>query len=77
LNEICTHIADIDYETIITYPGRLRRDGDRKEARSADASSKRNPTQEKIDQLNDFRRSLRGRNARLTGAKPKKADREA
>ncbi len=21
LNEICTHIADIDYETIITYPG--------------------------------------------------------
>ena len=27
LNSVCTHIADIDYETIITYTGTLRRDG--------------------------------------------------
>jgi len=27
LNSVCTHIADIDYETIITYT-RLRRHGD-------------------------------------------------
>ncbi len=27
LNSVCTHIADIDYQTIITYTGRIRRHG--------------------------------------------------
>jgi ATPase subunit of ABC transporter with duplicated ATPase domains len=54
LNEICTHIADIDYETIITYPGgyddMIRAKGQvrtKVEQQNADR-------QKKIEQLQDF-----------------------
>ncbi|MBS2024667.1 MAG: ATP-binding cassette domain-containing protein [Deltaproteobacteria bacterium] len=54
LNEICTHIADIDYETIITYPGNyddmVRAKADvrvRMESENADKMKRR-------EQLQDF-----------------------
>jgi ATPase subunit of ABC transporter with duplicated ATPase domains len=54
LNEICTHIADIDYETIITYPGgyddMVRAKGQvRSKVEQENAERKK-----KIDQLQDF-----------------------
>ena len=54
LNAICTHIADIDYETIITYPGgyddMVRQKGQvRSRVESENAEKKK-----KIDQLQDF-----------------------
>ena len=54
LNAICTHIADIDYETIITYPGgyddMVRQKGQvRSRVESENAEKKK-----KIAQLQDF-----------------------
>jgi ATPase subunit of ABC transporter with duplicated ATPase domains len=54
LNEICTHIADIDYETIITYPGCyddmvMAKSQVRGRVEQENAERKK-----KIDQLNDF-----------------------
>jgi ATPase subunit of ABC transporter with duplicated ATPase domains len=54
LNEICTHIADIDYETIITYPGGyddmvIAKSQVRGRVEQENAERKK-----KIDQLNDF-----------------------
>ena len=54
LNAICTHIADIDYETIITYPGgyddMVRHKGQvRSRVESENAEKKK-----KISQLQDF-----------------------
>ena len=41
LNNVCTHIADIDYETIITYTRRLRRHGHGEDADALDDRSRR------------------------------------
>ncbi len=54
LNEICTHIADIDYETIITYPGSyddmvMAKSQVRGKVEQENAERKK-----KIDQLSDF-----------------------
>jgi ATPase subunit of ABC transporter with duplicated ATPase domains len=54
LNEICTHIADIDYETIIVYPGCyddmvMAKSQVRERVEQENAERKK-----KIDQLNDF-----------------------
>jgi ATPase subunit of ABC transporter with duplicated ATPase domains len=54
LNEICTHIADIDYETIIVYPGCyddmvMAKSQIRGRVEQENAERKK-----KIDQLNDF-----------------------
>jgi ATPase subunit of ABC transporter with duplicated ATPase domains len=55
LNNVCTHIADIDYETIITYTGRLRRHGRWRRRRRGRPSKAQNEQREKkIAQLNDF-----------------------
>ena len=43
LNAICTHIADIDYQTDHHLHRRLRRHGDGQERRSARGSSRRTP----------------------------------
>jgi ATPase subunit of ABC transporter with duplicated ATPase domains len=54
LNEICTHIADIDYETIITYPGNyddmIRNKGQVRNKIEQENSER----QKKIEQLQDF-----------------------
>jgi ATPase subunit of ABC transporter with duplicated ATPase domains len=54
LNAICTHIADIDYESIITYPGGYdqmvrQKAGVRSRVESENAEKKK-----KIEQLRDF-----------------------
>ena len=54
LNEICTHIADIDYETIIVYPGSydemvMAKSQVRSRVEAENADKKK-----KIDQLKDF-----------------------
>jgi ATPase subunit of ABC transporter with duplicated ATPase domains len=54
LNAICTHIADIDYETIITYPGgyddMVRQKG---QVRSR-VESENEEKKKKVEQLRDF-----------------------
>ena len=77
LNRICTHIADIDYETIIVYPGgyddMVRAKGqvrNKIESENAERSKK-------IAQLQDFVARFSRRHARLAGAEPKEADRAA
>ena len=55
LNDVCTHIADIDYETIITYTGGY---DDmvlaKTQIRSRDRSPSNAQREKKIAQLNDF-----------------------
>jgi ATPase subunit of ABC transporter with duplicated ATPase domains len=54
LNDICTHIADIDYETIITYPGNYD-DMVRTKAAVRDRQMQQNSAREKkISDLKDF-----------------------
>ena len=54
LNSVCTHIADIDYETIITYTGDLRRHGRRQNAGSFTDRIQNAQREKKIAQLNEF-----------------------
>jgi ATPase subunit of ABC transporter with duplicated ATPase domains len=55
LNAVCTHIADIDYETHHRLPGQLRRDGDDEEPGARLASSRRTPSaRRRSSQLQDF-----------------------
>ena len=55
LNAVCTHIADIDYETIITYNGGYDDMVMQKVSPSAPASRSQNEERtKKIEQLNDF-----------------------
>lgn len=54
LNEICTHIADIDYETIITYPGGYD-DMVRAKGQVRGKIEQQNAErQKKVEQLQDF-----------------------
>ena len=54
LNEICTHIADIDYETIISYVGNYDDMVIFKSENRSRVESENSDKQKKILQLNDF-----------------------
>jgi ATPase subunit of ABC transporter with duplicated ATPase domains len=54
LNSVCTHIADIDYETIITYPGNYDAMVDTKMAVRSRAEDENKSKEKKISQLNEF-----------------------
>jgi len=54
LNNVCTHIADIDYETIITYNGGYDDMVLQKTAVRSRLESQNEPREKKIEQLNDF-----------------------
>lgn len=54
LNAICTHIADIDYETVITYPGNYDSMLVTKTAVRSRAEDENKAKEKKISQLKDF-----------------------
>ncbi|MHB8873056.1 MAG: ribosomal protection-like ABC-F family protein [Myxococcaceae bacterium] len=54
LNSICTHIADIDYEAIITYPGGYDEMVMQKSQMRSRIESENSEKQKKIAQLQDF-----------------------
>jgi ATPase subunit of ABC transporter with duplicated ATPase domains len=54
LNEICTHIADIDYETIITYVGNYDDMVITKSQTRSKVESENSDKQKKIEQLQEF-----------------------
>jgi ATPase subunit of ABC transporter with duplicated ATPase domains len=54
LNEICTHIADIDYETIITYTGGYDEMVMAKSQVRGKIEQENSERQKKIEQLSDF-----------------------
>ena len=54
LNSVCTHIADIDYETIITYNGGYDDMVEQKTAIRTRIESQNEQREKKIAQLNDF-----------------------
>ncbi len=54
LNAICTHIADIDYETIITYPGNYDAMLVTKTAVRSRAEEENKAKEKKISQLKEF-----------------------
>lgn len=54
LNSVCTHIADIDYETIITYPGNYDAMLVTKTAVRARAEDENKAKEKKISQLKEF-----------------------
>ncbi len=54
LNSICTHIADIDYETIITYPGNYDAMLVTKTAVRSRAEDENKAKEKKISQLKEF-----------------------
>lgn len=54
LNSICTHIADIDYETIITYPGNYDDMLVTKTSVRARAEDENKAKEKKISQLKEF-----------------------
>jgi ATPase subunit of ABC transporter with duplicated ATPase domains len=54
LNAICTHIADIDYETIITYPGNYDTMVETKTAVRTRAEDENKAKDKKISQLKEF-----------------------
>ena len=54
LNAICTHIADIDYETIIIYPGGYDDMVRNKSQVRSRIEAENNEKSKKISQLNDF-----------------------
>jgi ATPase subunit of ABC transporter with duplicated ATPase domains len=54
LNEVCTHIADIDYETIIVYPGGYDDMVMAKSQVRSRVEQENNERNKKIEQLKDF-----------------------
>src|SRR3954451_3127789 len=54
LNSVCTHIADIDYETIITYPGTYDEMVLAKTQIRSQIESQNAQREKKISQLNEF-----------------------
>src|SRR5437870_8746491 len=54
LNNVCTHIADIDYETIITYTGGYDDMVVAKTQIRSTLESQNEQREKKIEQLNDF-----------------------
>ncbi|MCB9535951.1 MAG: ATP-binding cassette domain-containing protein [Myxococcales bacterium] len=77
LNSVCTRIADIDYETIIVYPGNY---DDMVEAKAQARSSlemANSAKQKKISQLQDFVQRFRaGSRASQVKSREKQLDRE-
>ena len=53
LNSVCTHTADIDYQTVIMYTGGYD-DMVLAKTRCAPASKRKTPREKKIAQLNEF-----------------------
>ena len=78
LNSICTHIADIDYETIILYIGGYDDMGEQKTAIRSRVESQNEQREKKIAQLNDFIARFSGgtRSSQVTSRK-KEVDRLA
>jgi ATPase subunit of ABC transporter with duplicated ATPase domains len=54
LNSVCTHIADIDYETIITYPGNYDAMVDMKMSNVSRIDDENKAKEKKIAQLKEF-----------------------
>ena len=54
LNSVCTHIADIDYETIITYTGPMTTWWWRRRRVRSQIESQNAQREKKISQLNEF-----------------------
>ena len=75
LNEVCTHIADIDYQTIITYTGGYDDMVLAKTQIRSRIESENAQREKKIEQLNEFIRTVRGRNAIVAGHVAKKGSR--
>jgi ATPase subunit of ABC transporter with duplicated ATPase domains len=78
LNSICTHIADIDYETIILYNGGYDDMVEQKTAIRSRVESQNQQREKKIAQLNDFIARFSGgtRSSQVTSRK-KEVDRLA
>jgi len=78
LNSICTHIADIDYETIILYNGGYDDMVEQKTAIRSRVESQNEQREKKIAQLNDFIARFSGgtRSSQVTSRK-KEVDRLA
>src|SRR6202158_992511 len=71
LNEVCTHIADIDYQTIITYPGGYDDMVLQKTQIRTRIESQNAQREKKIEQLNEFiqRFSAGTRSSQVTSRK--------
>ena len=67
LNSICTHIADIDYQTIITYTGGYDDMVLQKTQIRSRIEGQNEQREKKIAQLNEFDCALLGRNTQLAG----------
>ena len=78
LNSVCTHIADIDYETIILYNGGYDDMVEQKTAIRSRVESQNEQREKKIAQLNDFIARFSGgtRSSQVTSRK-KEVDRLA
>ncbi len=78
LNSVCTHIADIDYETIILYNGGYDDMVEQKTAVRSRVESQNEQREKKIAQLNDFIARFSGgtRSSQVTSRK-KEVDRLA
>jgi ATPase subunit of ABC transporter with duplicated ATPase domains len=78
LNSVCTHIADIDYETIILYNGGYDDMVEQKTAIRSRVESQNEQREKKISQLNDFIARFSGgtRSSQVTSRK-KEVDRLA
>ncbi len=70
LNEICTHTADIDYQSIITYTGAYDDMVLAKTQIRARVEAGNAQREKKIEQLNEFIARFRGRYAILAGHFP-------
>ena len=68
LNSVCTHIADIDYETIITYTGTYDDMVVAKTQIRSQIESQNAQREKKISQLNEFIARFSGRHALQPGA---------
>jgi len=76
LNEICTHIADIDYETIITYPGGYDDMIMAKSQVRGRIEQENSERKKKIEQLSDFvARFAAGTRASQVQSRKKQIDR--
>ena len=74
LNAVCTHIADIDYETIIIYPGSYDDMVRAEDRRSARASNRRTATRRRKSRNCRSSSPVLRRAARQPGAVPPEGD---
>jgi ATPase subunit of ABC transporter with duplicated ATPase domains len=74
LNSICTHIADIDYETIITYTGTYDDMVVAKTQVRSQIEAQNAQREKKIAQLNEFIARFCGRHTVQPGAVPRRKE---